>query len=223
MTSRTAWTVGTAGLAMAAYALLWVGYVSGWAWLAALDSSALDVAYRYGSTHHGWVTGWYIFCTALGPGAFRVAGVVVVVVLLVRRHWRAAGFVVLTVEASGILTQLAKAAADRPRPATQLVAAASTSFPSGHALGVTVSVLALLAMAWPTLRPGLRPWLLGVGVVVIVAIGVGRVVLNVHHPSDVLAGWALGYAYVVACWLLLPPWGRVSDADETPPAPDSAR
>jgi len=30
------------------------------------------------------------------------------------------------------------------------------------------------------------------------AIGIGRVVLNVHYPSDVLAGWALGYAYFVA-------------------------
>ena len=33
------------------------------------------------------------------------------------------------------------------------------------------------------------------GAVLVVAIGIGRVVLNVHHPSDVLAGWALGYAY----------------------------
>jgi membrane-associated phospholipid phosphatase len=61
------------------------------------------------------------------------------------------------------------------------------------------------------------------GAVIVIAIGVGRVVLNVHHPSDVLAGWALGYAYFVACLLMLPPTRPITEADETPAAPDIAR
>jgi membrane-associated phospholipid phosphatase len=56
-----------------------------------------------------------------------------------------------------------------------------------------------------------------------VAIGIGRVVLNVHHPSDVLAGWSLGYAYFVACLLMVPPTRPVTVVDETPAAPGIAR
>ena len=55
------------------------------------------------------------------------------------------------------------------------------------------------------MRRPLRTWLIALGAVIVVAIGVGRVVLNVHHPSDVVAGWALGYAYFVACLLMVPP------------------
>lgn len=41
------------------------------------------------------------------------------------------------------------------------------------------------------------------------------------QPSDVLAGWALGYAYFIVCLLALPPW-TVTAADGTPPAPGNA-
>ena len=72
-----------------------------------------------------------------------------------------------------------------------------------------VGVLALLTVVLPVVRRPLRAWLIAVGAVVVVAVGVGRVVLNVHHPSDVLAGWALGYVWFVAvrcCWCR--PWRR---------------
>ena len=103
----------------------------------------------------------------------------------------------ISVELSGLLTEAAKAAANRPRPAEALVYAATTSFPSGHALGVMVGVLALLTVVLPVVRRPLRVWLIAVGAIVVVAIGAGRVVLNVHHLSDVLAGWALGYVWFV--------------------------
>jgi membrane-associated phospholipid phosphatase len=54
-------------------------------------------------------------------------------------------------------------------------------------------------------------------------IGVGRVVLNVHHPSDVIAGWAFGYAYFVVCLLMVPPKQPVTVTDETPAALGTAR
>ena len=128
----------------------------------------------------------------------------------------------ISVELGGLVTEIAKQAADRPRPASALVCASSTSFPSGHAVGVMVGVLALLTVIWPTVRRPLRIWLIALGAVVVVAIGVGRVVLNVHHPSDVVAGWALGYAYYVACLLMVPP-SPLRAADEIPAAPGSAR
>lgn len=213
------WLAASAGCALTVYALLWIGYVRQWAWLTRLDDAALSRAHGYGAAHPGWVGAWDWFCTILGPNAFRLAVGVLVVVLLWRRQLRPAMFLVLTVELSGLINELAKALVHRPRPATALVSAYSSSFPSGHAMGIVVCVLALLALALAKADAALRPWLWALGAALIVAIGVGRVVLNVHHPSDVLAGWVLGYAYFVGCLLALPP---IRAAGGTPPVPDNA-
>ncbi|TDZ80266.1 PAP2 superfamily protein [Mycobacteroides salmoniphilum] len=212
------WLLVSAGAAFIVFALLWLGYAQQWNWLSRLDIAALAPAHDYGIAHPGWVTAWDVFATVLGPGAFRIAGAVVIVVLLVRRQRREAVFLLITVELSALVTELAKLLAGRPRPATRLVDAYGSSFPSGHALGVMVCVLALLTVFLPKISATLRPWLAVLGGVLILVIGVSRVLLNVHNPSDVLAGWALGYAYFVACLLLLPP-RPVTAADERPPVP----
>ncbi|MFS0899760.1 phosphatase PAP2 family protein [Mycolicibacterium litorale] len=200
---------------------MWIGYAQHWTWLADADLAALDPMHRIGVAHPGWVNAWDLYCTLAGPTMLRLVGVGVIAVALIRRRWRTAVFLLITVEFCGLLLVAVKAIADRPRPATALVSAYSTSFPSGHALGVMVCVLAYLTVLLPLLRPSVRAWSVAVGVVVIATIGVGRVVLNVHHPSDVVAGWALGYAYFVVCLLLYPP--RVSRADGTPAVPGIAR
>jgi membrane-associated phospholipid phosphatase len=212
MTTRTRWLLGTAVLALGMYALLWIGYVSQWKWLTVMDSWALDLTHDHGATRPGWVSAWDVFCTVLGPSAFRLVGLVVVVVALFRRHWRLAGFLLITAGLSGPLIEFAKYVVDRPRPATAMVLAQSMSFPSGHALGVLVAVLAILTIVWPFVNPPQRGWLIALGVLIVITIGAGRVVLNVHHPSDVIAGWALGYAYFVVCVLLLPPRRSVTAA-----------
>jgi membrane-associated phospholipid phosphatase len=219
VTSRKAWLLASAALAVAVYALLWIGYASHWNWVTTIDSSFLSDA----RAHPDRVIAWNVFCTVLGPTAFRLVTVGVIIFSLVRRNLRVAMFLVISVELSGLITEIAKYAASRPRPTTALVTAPSTSFPSGHALGVMVSVLALLTVALPVVRRPLRAWLVALGAVIVVAIGIGRVVLNVHYPSDVLAGWALGYAYFVACLLIIPLTRPVTVTDETPAALDTAR
>lgn len=222
MTPQRAWLLGSAAVAIAVYALMWIGYVLQWNWLTTIDSSALDALHRYGVAHPTWVTSWNMFCTVLGPTAFRLLALVMIVVALVRRNLRVALFLVISVELSGLVIEIAKQAADRPRPVSALVPAPLTAFPSGHAIGVMIGVLALLTVALPVVRRPLRAWLVALGVVVVIAIGIGRVVLNVHHPSDVLAGWALGYAYFVACLLMVPPSRPITVTDETPAAPGTA-
>ena len=223
MTPRKTWLIASAALAVAVFALLWVGYASKWAWLATIDASLLNAGHRYAVDHPGWVTAWDVFCTVLGPTAFRLLTLVLIVFALVRRNVRVAMFLVISVELTGIITEIAKYAASRPRPSTALVTAPSSSFPSGHALGVMAAVLALLTVGLPVVRRPLRGWLIALGAVVVIAVGVGRVVLNVHYPSDVIAGWAFGYAYFVACLLMVPPSRPVTVADETPAALDTAR
>jgi undecaprenyl-diphosphatase len=216
--------IGSAVSALLVYALLWVGFAAQWSWIDAMDRSALDPLHDYGVDRPGWVMAWDVYCTILGPTAFRLFTLIVIVIALVRRNLRTALFLVLSVELSGLVTEAAKAAANRPRPAEALVHAWSSSFPSGHAVGVMCSVLALLTIALPVVhRPPLRTALIVIGVVVVLTIGIGRVVLNVHHPSDILAGWALGYLWWVVCVLSVPPVAPITAADETPAVLDSSR
>lgn len=222
MTPHRAWLVGLTPTAVVVYALMWIGYASHWNWLAAIDSSSLEATHRYAIAHPGWVTAWDVFCTIFGPTTFRLLALVGIFIALVRRDIRVAMFLLISVELSVLVTDIAKGAAHRPRPDMALVLPPSTSFPSGHAVGVMVGVLALLTVARPVARGPLRAWLIAGGAVIVIAVGVGRAVLNVHYPSDVVAGWALGYLYFAACLLIVRPWRSVREADKTPPAPYNA-
>ncbi|MFL0277025.1 phosphatase PAP2 family protein [Mycobacterium sp. SMC-19] len=190
------------------YALMLMGYLQGWGWLARVDAAALDASYDVAVKHPIWVRFWDGISTVFEPAVFRAVGMVAALVAVLRRRLRAALFLLAAVETSGLLTVLAKGSVGRPRPVTALVAASSTSFPSGHALGVTIGVGALLLLALPALRRNARVAAVSVGVLVVGAVGVSRVALNVHHPSDVLAGWALGWAYLTVWALMLQPWRR---------------
>jgi undecaprenyl-diphosphatase len=114
-----------------------------------------------------------------------------------------------------------KAGFERPRP--DLVAhgaeVMTASFPSGHATLSAVTYLtlgALLARVQP--QRSLKLYLIGLAVLVTIAVGLSRVYLGVHWPTDVLAGWALGSAWALFCWafaLWLQRRGRIrSDTDD---------
>lgn len=196
-TTRTQRTIATiaALVAVGVYGVLWFGYHQRW-WCWA-DSASLSALYDVAIAHPGWLRFWEIVCAVFSPTGFRLVGLVVIVVVLTHRNLRAALFVLLTVELSGVVIEIAKRLADRPRPVTALSPTTSTSFPSGHALGAMVGVLGLLVVVLPMINRAAQVWLIVLGVLIIAAVGFGRVALNVHHPSDVVAGWALGYAYVV--------------------------
>ncbi|MEP0546965.1 MAG: phosphatase PAP2 family protein [Rhodothermales bacterium] len=118
---------------------------------------------------------------------------------------RAAGFLVASVLSGVAVTFALKSGFDRPRP--DLVAhqmeALSASFPSGHSATAAVVYLtlgALLARALPRRR--LKVYVVATAVVVTLAIGISRIYLGVHWPTDVLAGWTIGAAWALAAWLV---------------------
>lgn len=192
-------------VAVVSYAILWLAYAQHWHWLSAFDHAVLRWFYDYGVKHPLWLRIWDEFCTAFGPEGFRLVGIAVIVVAAVRRNLPVVLFIFATIEASGVITLGAKQLADRPRPSTALATAASTSFPSGHALAVMAAVLALLTISSGMAARRARMFWIALGAVIVIAVGMGRVVLNVHYPSDVLAGWALGYLWYLCCLLVIRP------------------
>lgn len=102
----------------------------------------------------------------------------------------------------GLLVTAIKLAVHRARPevVAHLVAVSSPSFPSGHAAdsAYVYGTLALIA-ARASRRDAERRYLAAACVALVVAIGVSRVVLGVHWPSDVLAGWAIGAGWALLC------------------------
>ncbi|BCO64923.1 membrane protein [Mycobacterium intracellulare] len=198
---------GIAALAAAVYALMWVGYRQRWAWLYRVDWSLLDGARALAIKHPSWLRFAESVSFVLGPGALAVLGISVTVLALVMRQLRAALVLVLAcAPCNEFATAAVKALADRPRPPTMLVPAAATSFPSGHALEATAGLLAMLSFALPMMNVAARRIAVAAVAVALPAVGLSRVALNVHYPSDVLAGWSLGYLYFLVClWVFRPP------------------
>lgn len=139
--------------------------------------------------------------------------------LLLIGWWRQALVVLVAVGGGQIVSSLLKLGIDRPRPdlVSHLVNVQTLSFPSGHAMMAAVTYLTLGSML-AGIVPGrsTRIYVLGVAILITLLVGVSRVYLGVHWPSDVLAGWCAGFAWATLCWLVE---RRVlTGARPTPPA-----
>jgi undecaprenyl-diphosphatase len=138
--------------------------------------------------------------TSLGS-ALVVVPLLLCVGLLARRargSWRPLGFLALTVVGATLTSTAIKLMVARPRPqADALVHALGYAFPSGHSTTAAAAWLSSAVVLGSLTRgTALRIALGAVASVVVVLVGVSRVYLGVHAPTDVLGGWALG-----ALWL----------------------
>jgi membrane-associated phospholipid phosphatase len=210
--SRTKWCILTAVLAAACYALLWIAVALHWKWLNSIDSAVLNPLHSYGVKRPGWVRFWNVLSTVFGPEGFQIVGAAVVVVAVLLRNLRAVLFVLATIELNGVVAQLAKNLAGRPRPPGALTTSTAAAFPSGHAVAVMAGVLALLTISAGMFTPRGRIAAKALGALLVVAVGAARVILNAHYPSDVVAGWALGYLWYLLCLVVIRPGKRDADA-----------
>jgi membrane-associated phospholipid phosphatase len=143
-----------------------------------------------------WLGGW-IGITAIG--------IVLGVVLVRERAWVDYWFLLATFAGSAIAVALLKAWFDRPRPelGSAVALPSSASFPSGHATAAVASLGAAAVLVTERLESSrLRAWVWGVTIAGGVAVGLSRILLNVHYVTDVLAGFSLGLAWLAACLLL---------------------
>lgn len=142
--------------------------------------------------------------TRLGDTIVRIAiAAVAAAALLLARDRAGAGFAAGAVIGGGLFNASLKAVFARPRPdlLPHLDIVNSSSFPSGHAAGAMVLAATLAIVA---IRHGAsRSMVWSLALVFSALVGISRVALAVHWPSDVLAGWASGALWMLVCVLLL--------------------
>ncbi len=154
-------------------------------------------------------------------GSTIVLGIILLAVvgylLLTRR--RAAAWLMLGAVLSGVaLNNVLKFSFARPRPdvVAPAVRVFSASFPSGHATMSAITYLTLGALLARTHSEiSVRIYFMTLAGLLTVLVGLSRIYLGVHYPTDVLAGWCIGTAWAMDCWVLMT-WLQGSGQVEPP-------
>ncbi|HXH83451.1 MAG TPA: phosphatase PAP2 family protein [Candidatus Tectomicrobia bacterium] len=154
----------------------------------------------------GWLVAAAQDVTALGgPTVLTLAVLAVLGYLVLAAHAREAWLVAIASGGGLALSTALKMgfARDRPDVVPHLAPVLTASFPSGHTMVAAVVYLtlgALLAVVLPRRR--VKAYTVAIAFVLVLLIGISRVYLGVHYPSDVLAGLTAGLAWALLCWFV---------------------
>lgn len=206
-------TLRTAVLAVSSAVLLMSFY-----WLAreiragetfSFDDAVLEWFYAHATPF--W-DNFFLMVTAMGgPLTITCVAVGLAVYFLVRKQWRRLWLVVAGVGGAVMVNTIIKLIVERPRPDLweQLVVETSFSFPSGHAMAS--SALAIF-LGYLVVHAHFGRWVktLLVGLLVLYAllVGVSRMYLGVHYPTDVIGGWMMTVAWMSIIVPLVEYWTR---------------
>ena len=170
--------------------LTWLVVIE-WGPLMTFDQNVVDA-------WHGWVLDsgmldfWKFVARVSSPNYDRLFLFIVAVVFLVRREVRTALWILLVALVTGPINQVFKGLVERPRPDIERQID-GWSYPSGHAMEIaaTMSVLVVLTLQ-RVRRRRLRIGLVTLWVAIALLVGVDRIFVGAHFPSDVVAGFLLG-------------------------------
>lgn len=140
--------------------------------------------------------------TALGGVAvLTILTFLVTVQFLLRREWASAILVAVSAISGTMLSNVLKSIFDRPRPdITAITEYGVGSFPSGHSTASAVVYLTLgMLLAKAAEQRRMKVFYIGAAVLLTGLVGVSRLYLGVHYPTDVAAGWSIGAAWAIVC------------------------
>jgi len=152
-----------------------------------------------------WLQGAVRDITALGSASVLtlITAAAAIYLFLIKRPATAL-FVIASIASGQMLSSLLKAGVDRPRPelVSHMAQETSLSFPSGHAMISALVFLTLGALVSRAVHGRTtKIYVLSLAVFITLLVGVSRIYLGVHWPSDVLAGWCAGFAWAMLWWL----------------------
>lgn len=192
---------GAGAFVLALFCVLIIALAQRAGWLDGLNVGLMEAAGRGRETAFGGsVTMVMRIVSAIGGTAGRIILVILVLAPLLIYGMRKSALWLLLVVTGGTLLNLGLKqifAAPRPELLPHLDIVHSYSFPSGHSAGNMIFFGALAMLAG-------RRWAYGAAAMMVALIGVSRVWLGVHWPSDVTAGWVEGLGWLILCAIWLP-------------------
>jgi putative heme transporter len=169
------------------------------------------------SNRRPFITSGMRAVTQLGGMPFLTVATVAVSILLIRwaRSFKPAVFLMAVVFGGQAVKSLVKLILARPRPSGQLTAESTYSFPSGHVVAAVTLFggLALLisrrGVSW-----GLKTWAWAAALALTFLVGLSRVYLSAHYPSDVLGGVVLGVVLLAVSGAALTVWEELGRSEK---------
>jgi undecaprenyl-diphosphatase len=192
-------STNTAGIA--ALFLIWLAMLLVGGSGSALDGRILGLLYAGDSP--ALASAAALLTAAGGWVALTAVALLAAALLFLRNERRKAALLLVIVLGGRISVALQKYLGDRARPAEldQLVAVHSKSFPSGHAANFMITCLAIALLLLP------RRAAIAAAILLSLLIGLSRIMLGVHWPSDVVGGWAFGLFWTLALVRFAEPQG----------------
>jgi undecaprenyl-diphosphatase len=170
--------------------------------------SAVDTADPIGPA---WVEATMRDLTALGSTiVLTIVTLAMAGLLFMTGHRRLAMLLLFAVSLGTVVSNALKFFLARPRPdfVAHAVDVHTMSFPSGHTMLSAVTYLTIGALLARDQPFPIKAYILFVSIFLSMLVGLSRVYLGVHYPTDVLAGWAIGGAWACLWWIIavkLPP------------------
>lgn len=151
-----------------------------------------------------WLEKAFLDITTLGSGTvltfltLAVAGY-----LAVKKRYYDIVFLTISVGGGALLGNLLKLGFGRPRPemVAHLVKVSSLSFPSSHAMAAAITYISIGVLFTRQQPNSVRAYIYAISIVIAISVGISRVYLGVHWPTDVLASWSVGTVWIILCWL----------------------
>lgn len=211
MRKRPTYPLIIAGISFLLFIMLLTGVMTQANWVSALDSAVIRWAIAY---RPSWLTHGLLAITTLGnPVNVTLLGMIFALVLLWLRQNRYAVFAVITLGGMSGINHLIKGWVKRPRPFIAeptihpLVTAGGYSFPSGHSSGTMLLYGTVILVCWALLRHQWAKILITAGATAMILLtGFSRIYVQVHFPTDVLAGYTSALAGLMLVWWLMWTW-----------------
>ena len=171
------------------------------------DQAGIDLAVKFHGPQYKWLEEIGRDLTALGGivPLTLVTSFVVGYLMIIRKY--GAMWLMLGAVLGGMMISFTlKRWVDRERPPDEgdrLSHVYTKSFPSGHSMMSMVVYLTLGSLSARFVKPRVvKAYLIGSALFISLLVGVSRVYMAVHWPTDVLAGWTAGLVWAILCWLV---------------------